>query len=140
MLRQRLGFALIFRIVALENFNNRRIKRTPRFPADYFHRLFKRECPPVLAIARQRIQTIDDGNDSRADRDFFALQPVRIPVAIPLFMMAAHDGHHRIWELHGFENLRAHRGMDLHLLELLVREFARLVDDELRHSQFADVV
>src|SRR5438445_1404664 len=55
-------------------------------------------------------------------------------------MVRADNGNDRVWEVHLFENLRAHDGMDLHLLEFFGRELTGLRNDVLWYGQLADVV
>ena len=55
-------------------------------------------------------------------------------------MVRAHDGDDWIGKSHSFQNLGAHQGVDLHLLELFGTEASRLGDDVLGHSEFANVM
>ena len=55
-------------------------------------------------------------------------------------MVRADDGSDRIRELNALQNLRAHHGMNLHLLEFFRGELAGLGDDVFRHGELADIV
>ena len=96
----------------------------------------RRYCRSEASASRQSTAA----ENARADRNLFALEPVRIAGAVPLFVMAAHDRRHRIGELHALQNLGAHHRVDLHLLELFRRQAPGLGDDVLGHRQLADVV
>ena len=62
----------------------------------------------ILAVRGERVQAIDRGQNARADGNVFAREAVGITAAIPFFVMRAHDGDHRIGELHALQNFRAH--------------------------------
>ena len=55
-------------------------------------------------------------------------------------MMMANDGNDRIWKINRRKNVSADRRMELHALELWLREWARLVQDVLGHCELAHVV
>ena len=66
--------------------------------------------------------------------------PIGVAGAVPVLVMVTDDRHHRIREIDRGKNLRADRGMELHLLELGRRELAGLVQDVLRHGDLPGVV
>ena len=55
-------------------------------------------------------------------------------------MVRADNGHHRIRKAHSLQDLRADDRVDLHFLEFLRRQPARLRNDVLRNRQFPNVV
>src|SRR5262249_38426208 len=84
--------------------------------------------------------TIDGGKNSRADRNLFALEPIRIAAAIPTLVMRAHDGHYRIRKVHTLKNFRPDDGVDLHFFKFFSREPSGLGDDVLWNGELADIV
>ena len=99
-----------------------------------------RKGATIGTIGSHCVKAVDDREDPCPHRYLFALQPVRISGSIPVFMVRPYDGHHRIRERDALEYLRPHYGMDLHSIEFLGSEPARLVDDVFRHGQLSDVV
>ena len=94
----------------------------------------------VRTIGRQRVVVVDDREDSRAERNLFALQALRIALAVPAFVVAEDQRRHRIRERHGADDLGADLRMHADLLELFLRQRAGLRQDVLRHRELADVV
>ena len=104
------------------------------------HSIIQRQRFAILAVRCQRIQAIDGGKNSGANGNFFPFQPVGITGSVPPLMVRTDNGDHRIREMNALQYLCAHYRMDLHFLELFRRKLARLGNDVLRHSEFADVM
>ena len=99
-----------------------------------------RERASIRPIGRERIETIDHGQDASAERDLIAREPVRIAGAIPVFMMVTHDGHHGIREVHAGEDIGADLRVFFHGGVFGIGEPARLVQDVLGNRKLAEVV
>ncbi len=99
-----------------------------------------RHAATERTVLSDRIETVDDRNDSRRDRNLFAFQSVGIAKSVPLLVMMTHDRRDRIREINATENLRAHSRVDLHLFKLSGGQPAGLVDDVRGHREFPDVV
>ena len=99
-----------------------------------------RHAAAIRTIRRERVEAVDDRQDPRADRDVLAADAARVAGAVPVLVMAVHDRHDGIRELHEREDVRADVDVALHLLELRVRQLARLVEDVLGHGQLPGVV
>jgi len=140
--RSVLARGLLFKlhIASLQELHHNGVEALAGQFSDFSHRLVQRQGAPILPVRRQRVQAVDGRKNARPDRNFRALQAVGITAAIPLLMMRADDGHHRIREFHALQNLCAHHRMNLHLLELLRRQLAGLGDDVFGDGQLADVV
>ena len=63
---------------------------------------------PVRTIGGQRIEAVDNGKNSGAERNFGADETVGIAAAVPLLVMVADDRHDWIREIDGRENAGAH--------------------------------
>ena len=59
---------------------------------------------------------------------------------VPALVVVPHDRHDRIAKIYVREHVGADDRVHLHLLELVLRELARLVQDVSRYSDLADVV
>ena len=67
----------------------------------------------------QRVELIDDRQDAGAERNLLALEPARIPAAVPSLVMRQDERRDRIRKRHGSDDLRADLRMRPDLLELL---------------------
>ena len=104
------------------------------------NRLFVRQLLAIWSVRRERVETVDNGEDPCADRNVGSLDAGRVAGAIPVFVMMTNDRHDWIREVDCREDVRADAGVQLHLLELGFRELSRLVQDVLGNCQFAHVV
>ena len=86
----------------------------------------------VRAVGRERVEAVDDRKNPRADRNIRADDAPRVPGAVPVLMMAAHDRHHGIRKFDERQNVGADVDVALHLLELGFVQFAGLVEDVFR--------
>ena len=123
-----------------EHLHDRRIERAAGFLLQQRERRFRRHRLVIRTIGRQRVVVVDDREDARPERNLFALQPLRIALAVPAFVVAEDQRRHRIRERHGADDLGADLRMDADLLELFLRQRAGLRQDVLRHGELADVV
>ena len=103
-------------------------------------RRVSRHSGAVRTLGRERVETVDDSQYSRANRDLFSAQAGRIAHAIPALVMAPDERRHRAGERHRAHDLRAHLRVDLHLPPLVRRERAGLGQDVLGNGQLADIV
>ena len=99
-----------------------------------------RERTSIGPIGRERIETIDHGQDASAERDLIAREPVGIAGAVPVFMMVTHNRHHGIREVHAGENIGTDLRVFFHGGVFGVGEPARLVQDVLGNRKLAKVV
>ena len=123
-----------------EHLHDRRIERAARFLLQQRERRFRRHRLVIRTIGRQRVVVVDDREDARAERNLFALQPLRIALAVPAFVVAEDQRRDRIRERHRADDLGADLRMDADLLELFLRQRAGLRQDVLGHGELADVV
>ena len=99
-------------------------------------------CEPgsIGAIRRQRIEAVNDRQDSRAYRNISARQPRRIARSIPALVVVSDDRYDRIRKGDCGQDVRSDARMQLHLLELCRRQLPRLVEYVLRHCELAHIV
>src|SRR5207247_6855315 len=71
----------------------------------------------VGTIRGEGIEAIYDGEDSSADGNLFTPEPDGIAAPIPLLVVRPDNGHHRIGEIHAFQNLCADHGVEYDYLE-----------------------
>lgn len=72
-------------------FQQQRIERAAFSVPDHPDRFFVRVCLFVASLTGQRIVHIRQGYDLRCNGDLIAFQSIRIPAAIPAFMVPAGD-------------------------------------------------
>ena len=98
---------------------------------------------PGLAVGPGRGQgvvDVGDGQDARRERDVLALQAAGVAGAVPLLVVVLDDRQDGPGEVDGVQDVRAPLRVFLDLLELLVRQAARLEQDVFGNAQLADVV
>src|SRR4029453_13191301 len=108
--------------------------------ANYPQRLIRRECATVRPIRGERVETVDNREDPRADRSLLTAQPVGITASIPVLVMMSNDRHDWEREFDRRQNLRTNPGMLFHRLELGGSELVWLVENVFGNSQLARVV
>ena len=84
----------------------------------HVERLHVGQRPPVGTVGRQRVEAVHHREDPRADRDRRSGESRRVPVAVPVLVVVAHDRHHRVGEVDRREDVRADARVPLDLLEL----------------------
>ena len=72
-------------ITARENLDDTRIETGSGFRRDLGHGFIERQCAAVLAVRGKGVEAIDGGQNARADRNFFAFQPIRDNRSRPSF-------------------------------------------------------
>src|SRR5262245_63378789 len=87
--------------------NNQRIVKCPSAFENRRERFLIRESRSVRPIRGERIEAIDYGQNSGAERDVGARYFRRIPFSIPVLMMLTHDWHDGVREFEGGEEGRA---------------------------------
>ncbi len=93
----------------------------------------------VQAVGRHRLVRVCDEQDTRADRDLFAREPVGVSAPVPAFVVVQHPRRDRFdaqRREHAVADLRVHGDR----LVLRLGERARLAEDVLRHGDLAEVV
>ena len=123
-----------------EHLHDRGIEGAAGFLLKQRERRFGSHRLVVRPVGRERVVVVDDRQDARAERNLFALQSLRIALAVPAFVVAEDERRHRVREGHGTDDLRADLRMDADLLELLLRQRAGLRQDVFGHGELADVV
>src|SRR5262249_32867839 len=103
-------------------------------------RLLAVQRSTVLTVLVQRVKAINHRQYSRGNRDLFAREAVRIPVAVPTLVVIPHDRHNRIRKSYPLQNLRTDYRVDLHLLKLGGGELGRFVQNMIRYRELADVM
>src|SRR5689334_19055711 len=83
----------------------------------------------VGARGGQRVEDIDDREDSRAHWNLVADQPIWITVALVCLVMVEHHLGEPLWSAIEFEDARGDDRMTLHLQPLIQRERAILMED-----------
>ena len=81
-------------------------------------RFFALHSFAVGPVAASRIVKVDHRDDSRDQRNGFALEAFRITTAVPFFMVVANDVFYRIREVNSPENVATYRRVDFHLGKL----------------------
>ena len=117
-----------------------RIERLAGFLLEQRQRRLVLHRPVIGTVGGERVEVVDHREDARAERDLVALQPLRIALAVPAFVVAEDERRHRVGERHRADDLGADLRVDADLLELLLGERSRLRQDVLGHRQLADVV
>jgi hypothetical protein len=123
-----------------QNGDDFRAECRARLVHDDVHRLIQRQRFAILPVRRYCVQAINHREYAGAHRDGFTFEAIRISRAVPLFVARANYGSDWILELNPFQNLRAHHGMDLHLLEFFRGEFAGLGNYTFRNGKLANIV
>ena len=88
----------------------------------------------------ERVVDLHGADDPRAHRNRRPREPVGIAPSVPPFVMVANVLDHLAEMGQGGEDVGAGDRMGLHLLELLIRERAVLVQDLLTDTDLADIV
>ncbi len=94
----------------------------------------------IRPIRRQRVEAVDHRENPRANRNVGAGHAARIPGAIPVLVMAAHDRHDGVRKIDKRQDVGADIDVALHLLELGLGQLAGLVEDVLGHGELPRVV
>src|SRR6266511_1199103 len=94
----------------------------------------------IWTVAARRIVEVDNGNDSRHQRNGFSFEAFWITTAIPFFMVVANDVFHRVGKVNAPENVATDSWMDFHLGELSLSQLAWFVENVFGHRQFTDVM
>src|SRR6185437_16769059 len=105
--------------------------------AQQCERLFALHPFAIRTIATCRIVEIDDRDDARHEWNRLSLQAFGITAAVPFFVVITDDVFDRVRKVDALEDVAANYGMDLHLREFSFSEFARFVEDVLRHRELA---
>ena len=114
------------------------------------HRLFVAETLLVNALCNQRIEHIGNSHDSCRQRNFFALEVIRITGAVPLFVMETCHFNRFVQVIcvkriacifHNLlQNLSAFRRMALHYCKFFVGQFTILVQNQIGHGNLSDIM
>ena len=117
-----------------------RIERLAGFLAQQPDRAFVAHRLVIRPLRRQRVEVVDDRKDARAGGDFVALHAGRVALAVPALVVAQDERRDGIGKRHARDDLGADLRVNPNLLELFLRERARLRENVLGHRQLADVV
>ena len=94
----------------------------------------------IRTIGCERVEVVDDREDTGAQRDLVALEALRITLAVPALVVAEDQRSHRVRKRHRADDLGAHLRVHADLLELFLRQRSGFRQDVLRHGELADVV
>ena len=112
-----------------------------RTAADLLDRLVPADGFAVRPRVGHRIERVDDGEDSRAQRDALGGEPVWVPVAVPPFVVGADDARTLLVEEGNVnEEPLSELCMLLHPPALTRGQGAGLEQDLVGHADLADVV
>ena len=117
-----------------------RVERLARLLLDQRDGRFERHRLVVRAVRRQRVEVVDEEQDSRAERDVLSLEPARIAASIPPLVMILNERRDRVRKRYSSDDVRTDLRMCLYLLELFGGQRTRLREDVLRDGELADVV
>src|SRR6266581_7281428 len=110
-----------------------------RLPPQDRDRLLMRQRGLVGAHRVDGIVDIDHRDDPRAERDGLALEPVRVAGAVPLLVVVAHDGPHRLQTAKPQHQVGAHARMGPHALLLARLQRASFQEDAVGYRDLAQV-
>ena len=102
--------------------------------------LFQRKSLAIRPIRSKRVINVGDLKDPCRERNLVALQPVRVPGAILLFMMVTNDRQHMAEGSERGANSLTYHGVLLHDFSLFWSQWSGFEQDVFRHSQLADIV
>src|SRR5882724_5215314 len=94
----------------------------------------------VGPVRGKRVVNVRDLKDARGEWNLRALQSVRVPGAILLFMVVTNDGQHIAEGSEWGANSLAYHGVPLHDFSLFRSQWSGFEQDVLRHGQLADIV
>ena len=129
-IRQQLGKCL----------HDRRIERFAGVLLEHPDRRLRRDRASVRPFGRDGVEAVDDGQDSRANRNVGPAEAHRISRPIPALVMTSDDGSHGARKRDGLDDLGADLRVNLHLLALVRGQRAWLREDVLGNRKLADVV
>ena len=112
----------------------------PGLGPEQLNRVLDVEGQFIRAGRPNGVKGIGDGNDASAQRDCFALQTVRIARTVPPFVVVADVLSHGEGKLDLLQDLVTCRCVHLHLLEFLLAQLSRFVEDVVVDGQLSDVV
>ena len=136
----RVGFGRERRIHVDEGLHDVWIERFAALLSQQTDRRVEAHGLVVRALRHERVEVIDRRQNSRAERDVFGLEPRRIAFPVPAFVMAENQRRDRIRERHAADDFGPDLRVNADLLELLLRQRARLRQNVLRDGELADVV
>ena len=92
-------------------------------------------------MVRDRVDRVGDREDSGADGDLLAREPIRVTVPVPALVVRPDDLDPRLLqERDTTDHLRAEQGVRLHHTPLGLVQGARLQEDLVGNADLADVV
>src|SRR5207244_9365686 len=94
-----------------------------------------RQFWPIRPVRCERVETVDDREDSGSNWNLSALDARRITRAIPVLVVMPHDRDDRIWKVNRRKNVGSHAGMKLHFLEFGFGQLAGLIEDVLGYRE-----
>jgi len=106
---------------------------------ELLERLLDRHPAAVQARRRHRLERVGDGEHAARERDLVALEPPRVPAAVPALVQRQYPlgdlGHAR-----ALDDVAAERRVALHLQELVLGQPRGLEQDGVGDAHLADVV
>ena len=136
----RVGFGRERRVHLDEGLHDPWVERLAAFLPQQADRGVEAHRLVVRPLRHERVEVVDDRQNARAERDVFGLEPRRIPFAVPPFVMAENERRDRIRERHAADDFGADLRVNADLLELFLRQRARLRQDVFGDGELADVV
>src|SRR6185312_3859348 len=127
-------------ITLFENFDHLRIELRTSPALHELHCFVERHCLTIWPVRSQGVEAIDDGKNSRTQRNVFAGQTIGISAAIPGFMVGSNDRHNRIGKPYPLQDVGPDNRMNFHLVEFFGGQLTRFVDDMFGDREFSDVV
>jgi len=106
----------------------------------FFHCLQWRSCRLIDPVRGHCLESIGDGDNTRAQRDGFLPQTKGVARAIPLLVVGAHQRCQMAQHTAMSKNQCSSCGMLLNVLILKRREAGRFVKDKIVYANFADIV
>ena len=117
-----------------------RIELRSRVQHHVVDRLLERHRQPVRPDRRHRVDRVGDREQPCCPRDVFAAQPVRVPAAVPSFVVVTDDLSDTVGEPERSDDPFAEDRVGVQDASFGVGERPRLVEDRLGDADLADVV
>ncbi len=140
VLRCCLGRCLELIYVFDEQLHEARIVHGSRLCLEQVNRIFNPKRHLVWSGGANRVERVGNGKNPCAKWNFLAFETVWIATSIPTFVMVPDVLRHRKRELNLLQYLTSGGCMHLHLLEFLLAESTRLVEDIVVDGELPDVV
>ena len=76
--------------------DNQRVVHRSSAGSKYLESLAIRKSRAIWSVGCQGIETVDDREDSRSNRNICASDAIRISVPVPILVVVSNDGHHSV--------------------------------------------